>query len=279
MTDLPGPLIGTDIDLRDFPEFPLRFEQLFTSDTWIICNAEEKVAALRLWCKSWHQEPTGSLPRHDRLLANLAGYGEAVSAWAKVRENAMRGWIACADGRFYHPVVCSIALEKWEKKKKRRKDNEADRERKSRKRASVLPDINGNTASCPVDKPPLSTGQDIETSTASSGIPPENALKGSEEKGSKSSVPNGTGTAVPIVDSTKALFDAGIVVLANSGTTERHARSMIGKWRKDLADDEKLIGLFVTASKAHKVDALAWLEKSVKETLIRQKNPDGRAWV
>lgn len=144
----PLPLIPPEIDLRDFPEFPLDFERLFASDTWIICNPEEKVAALRLWCKSWHQEPPGSLPKHDRLLANLAGYGEAVSAWLKVKDNAMRGWIECSDGRLYHPVVCDLSADKWEKKKRKRTENERDRARKRRKRDE-----------CPPDSASLSAGQ------------------------------------------------------------------------------------------------------------------------
>lgn len=192
---LPSPLVPAEVDLRDFYEFPLQFERLFASDTWIVCSPEEKIAALRLWCKSWHQEPAGSLPMNDRLLANLAGYGEAVSAWLKVKEHAMIGWTACSDGRFYHPVVGEIAVDKWAKKKRRRVDNERDRERKRRKRGVVHADTSSDKHGCPADTPPLSGGHAHNSHDLSAGIPPENALKGKgrEGKGSKKDPePNGS---------------------------------------------------------------------------------------
>jgi hypothetical protein len=115
MTD-PEPLVPPEVDLREFDFMPLYGGRLFSSDTWILCSHEERVAALRLWWASWHQESAGSLPDNLRLLADLAGYGVAVDAFAAVKQNAMRGWIRCADGRLYHPVVASIALECWAKK-------------------------------------------------------------------------------------------------------------------------------------------------------------------
>lgn len=131
---LPAPLIGAEVDLRDYYEFPLQFERLFGSDTWIACDAEEKVAALQLWCKSWHQEPAGSLPLNDKILSVLAGYGENVKAWVKVKDHILAGWVACTDGRLYHPVVCEIAQKKWLGKKRSRAETNASRARQQRKR-------------------------------------------------------------------------------------------------------------------------------------------------
>lgn len=175
---LPDPLIGQEVDLRDFKEFPLQFERLFASDTWISCSPEEKNAALRLWCKSWHQEPAGSLPTNDRLLANLAGYGEAVAAWIKVKTAALLGWILCNDNRLYHPVVCDIAAEKWTKKARKRVELHRDRERKARKRGACPAD----KTKIPPDKGGASGGHGQVSVGASGGSPPGNALKGSEEK-------------------------------------------------------------------------------------------------
>lgn len=110
MTD---PLVPPEVDLRDYDYIPLYGDRLFNSDTWTLCDADEKVAALRLWWRAWHEEPAGSLPDNDRLLADRAGYGVAVKAFLGVKENAMRGWIQCSDGRLYHPVVASIALDVW----------------------------------------------------------------------------------------------------------------------------------------------------------------------
>ena len=126
MSDLPAPLTPADCDLRDFAFMPLEVRRLLTSETWVLGTAEEKVAALCLWCEAWHQVPAASLPENERMLAHLSGAG---GGWRKVREHALRGWIKCSDGRLYHPVVAEKALESWAKK-------EAQRERSRRANAA-----------------------------------------------------------------------------------------------------------------------------------------------
>lgn len=126
MSDAPAPLTPPDCDLRDFAFMPLEVRRLLTSETWVLGTAEEKVAALSLWCEAWHQVPAASLPDNERMLAHLSGAG---SGWRKVREHALRGWVKCADGRLYHPVVAEKANESWAKK-------EAQRERSRRANAA-----------------------------------------------------------------------------------------------------------------------------------------------
>ncbi len=159
MTAVTEPLVPAEVDLRDYDYMPLYGKRLFESDTWLHCDDAEKLAALRLWWASWHQEPAGSLPDNDRVLCSLAGKGDVLKAWQAVKDNAMRGWIKCTDGRLYHPVVASIALEVWATKRKKQTENAADRERKRRK---------------PKGAPP-------ESADRSAGIPAENALKGKGE--------------------------------------------------------------------------------------------------
>lgn len=161
---LPAPLVPAEVDLRDFDYMPLYGERLFGSDTWAMCDADEKVAALNLWWSSWKEEPAGSLTDNDRVLAKAAGYGVAVKEFQKAKPNAMRGWIKCSDGRLYHPVVASIALEVWKTKKKKETENAADRERKRLKRLG----LSGGT----------SGGQDDNSGGQGDGIPAEIALKG-----------------------------------------------------------------------------------------------------
>lgn len=113
MQDRPDPLVPDGVDLRDFAFMPLEVRRLLTSETWVLGRPEEKVAALTLWCEAWHQVPAGSLPDNERMLAHLS---QAGAAWRKVREHAMRGWVLCSDGRWYHPVIAEKALESWSKK-------------------------------------------------------------------------------------------------------------------------------------------------------------------
>lgn len=168
MTD---PLVPPEVDLRDYDYIPLYGDRLFNSDTWALCDADEKVAALRLWWRAWHEEPAGSLPDNDRLLAERAGYGVAVKAFVAIKEKAMRGWIKCSDGRLYHPTVASIAIDVWQTKKKKKAENAADRERKRLKRL----------AGSPPDNPEIPP--DIQAENALKG-------KGSEDEGKGSSPPS-----------------------------------------------------------------------------------------
>ncbi len=66
-----------------------------------------------LWLKSFHQVPAASLPTDEASLAKLCGLGRDVKTWRKHSAAAMRGWVPCADGRLYHPVVAEVALEAW----------------------------------------------------------------------------------------------------------------------------------------------------------------------
>lgn len=113
MTDstLPSPLIASDVDLRKYDYIPLDFRRLFASDTWVLGSYEERVACIYLWCESWHQVPAGSLPNDDRMLAHLSQTGQR---WKRLRPHALRGWLLCSDGRFYHRVVVEKAVDAWQ---------------------------------------------------------------------------------------------------------------------------------------------------------------------
>lgn len=217
MSDLPEPLVSADVDLRDFDYIPLYGDRLFNSDTWALCDADEKVAALRLWWRAWHEEPAGSLPNNDRLLAERAGYGVAVKAFLAIKENAMRGWTLCSDGRLYHPVVASIALDVWRTKKKKKAENAADRERKRLKRLAGHP---AETEKCPEDKTEIPP--DIQS---------ENPLKGKgrDKEVSGTDVPDG-GAPSRASDPIKEIWDRGLAILG------KERRSLLGKYRQSYGD-------------------------------------------
>lgn len=105
-----APLVPADVDLRDFAFTPVEFDRLFKSETWLLSNDAEKVAAITLWGRAWSQVPAGSLPNDDRLLAHLSGTGPR---WKRLKPMALRNWRQATDGRLYHPVVCEKVLEAW----------------------------------------------------------------------------------------------------------------------------------------------------------------------
>lgn len=105
------PLTPAQCDLRGLPYMPLDCARLLESDTYALTTGEEFKAALTLWCRSWSQIPAASIPNADRILAKWAGV--SLNEWRMVREQALRGWISCSDGRLYHPIVAEKALTAW----------------------------------------------------------------------------------------------------------------------------------------------------------------------
>lgn len=133
MTDqLPDPLTPPDCDLRAFRDMPLDVQRLRDSDL-MLESPEAILAALHLWMAAWHQVPAASLPDDDRSLARYAGYGRSTRAWEEVRDAALRGWIVCADGRLYHPVLAQKANSAWRKRLEHEFVRARDRHRKAEK--------------------------------------------------------------------------------------------------------------------------------------------------
>jgi hypothetical protein len=114
---------------------PLDVVRLRDSDLTVLASGDAFRAAVLLWCASWHQVPAASLPTDDRLLASLAGYGRDMKGWSQVREDALRGFVECSDGRLYHPVVAEKALEACEyRKAQKERTRKATDARRSGKR-------------------------------------------------------------------------------------------------------------------------------------------------
>ena len=110
------PIVAADVDLRDFAFMPLDVVRLRDSDLAAIASGDGFRAAVLLWCAAWHQVPAASLPKDDRALAHLAGYGRNPSGWRKIKSDAMRGFVECDDGRLYHATIAEKANEAWQRK-------------------------------------------------------------------------------------------------------------------------------------------------------------------
>jgi uncharacterized protein YdaU (DUF1376 family) len=129
-----APLTSPDCDLRGLPFMPMDVVRLLDSDLFALATGEEFKAALALWCKAWLQVPAASLPDDDRVLAHLSGAGVR---WKKIKPMALRGWIKCSDGRFYHPVVAEKAAEAW-------KHRQAQRDRANKRWGNAESKTSGN---------------------------------------------------------------------------------------------------------------------------------------
>lgn len=108
-----GVPIPPNVDIRSFDDMPLNVRAVRDSDTLAEVSDEGFKAAFQLWCAAWHQIPASSVPNNDEKLARLAGYGRDVKRWKKVRDEALRGFFLCSDGRLYHLYMCDKAWEAW----------------------------------------------------------------------------------------------------------------------------------------------------------------------
>lgn len=138
MSGFPEPLTTPDCDLRGLGFMALDVVRLLDSDLFALSTGEEFKAAVALWCKSWSQVPAASLPNDDRILAHLS----AAKQWKRVKQGAMRGWILCSDGRWYHPVVAEKAIEAMDRREEWQEanDNKKTRQQRWRERCKALGD-------------------------------------------------------------------------------------------------------------------------------------------
>lgn len=229
MNQLPNPLTAAECDLRDFAFMPLDVVRLRDSDIAALSTAEEFRAAVLLWCASWHQVPAASLPDDDRVLAQLAGYGRVVTEWRKVRTGALRGWVTCADGRLYHPVVAEKARDAWAAKHEQRYKTECARIKKHNQRHGtdiefptfeefLSPDYRDPV---PRDKRKVSPGTTGKRPPGQAGVVPttvprETASKGQGE-GEVNLKASGGGTAQAVGDDAPIAAAAFVEILRSSG--------------------------------------------------------------
>lgn len=103
------------------------------------------------------------------------------------------------------------------------------------------------------------------------GVNPPDKAQRPEARGH--SDPNGSGGQPP--DPLKALFDFGVSVLTAAKVPEQQARGMLGKWRKTLHDDGKLMALLVSAERNHAIEPLAYLQKSVATAEAKARHGSG----
>jgi hypothetical protein len=154
MSARPEPPVPAEVDLRDFAYMPLDVRRLLTSETWVLGRPEEKVAAINLWCEAWHQVPCGSLPDNERMLAHLSQVG---AGWKKLRDHAMRGWVLCSDGRWYHPVIVEKALESWAKKVAQRQRTQRATQARWKGKPDPTPPGGSSSPSPEHPRPPVPT--------------------------------------------------------------------------------------------------------------------------
>lgn len=169
MDNLPEPMVPEACDLRDFPFTPIFRARLFGSEFHARASDGGWRAGVTLWLKSWDQVPAGSLPDDDVSLCRLAELGRDRRAWAKVKDEALHGWVKCADGRLYHPVVAEGVTEAWARKIAQRERTAAARAAREAKRKEEAARVSGgsNTGS---DNAPCDATTDTATTSVTDAV-------------------------------------------------------------------------------------------------------------
>lgn len=242
------PLTPPDCDLTDFAFMPLDVARLRDSELASNETPEACWAAVLLWSASWHQIPAASIPHDDKWIAKQAGYaqrGKIDKAWSDVRPGALRGWVACNDGRLYHPVVAEKALEAWKSKTEQRYRTEVARVKKHNQRhgtSHTTPEFSewvslgrpaGHHLSVPGD-----TGQKPEDSNGDrpSKGQGEGQGQGQGDSYSVTDVTGGDAAKSPEQLTKEELWTAGKSLLSQAGIPPRQCGSFVGKLVKDYGD-------------------------------------------
>lgn len=247
MTSDTAPLTPPDADLQDFPFMPLHVARLRDSDLAAEGHPEGCWYAVLLWAASWHQEPAGSLPDNEAVLARLCGLGRDLRTFRKRRDDALRGFVRCSDGRLYHPVVAEAVMSAWRGKVEQRHRAECARIKKANQRNSTdLPSPSFDqflSDNFPASVPYLSPG-------TAPNVPRDEGSKRKgegegERKGDSSSDAEASGAAPPppAADPAKVMFDSGIKLLGEAGVAEGSARSMLGRWKNTYGPEAVIVAL------------------------------------
>jgi hypothetical protein len=129
----PPPLIAKESYLGDKCNWmPLDTNRLARSMFMRIANNEQLGAAFRLWLLAWGEKPAGSLPNDDRWLSDAAKIDR--QRWSSEASVVLHGFIACNDGRLYHPVICEIAKKRFDQLQGRQRGAALSRKRQLAKR-------------------------------------------------------------------------------------------------------------------------------------------------
>jgi hypothetical protein len=115
----PEPFVPPEADLNGYEYMPLYGERLFNSDFNLTVSDRVFRITLRMWWKAWLQVPAASLPSEETSLCKLAGL-DSLAAWRKVRDEAMRNFVLCSDGRYYHSFLAPLACAAWTERVKYR---------------------------------------------------------------------------------------------------------------------------------------------------------------
>lgn len=135
MSDLPAPMVPEDCDLSGMDSMMLDVGRLRKSRLALVAKRRPELGwiSVLLWGAAWNETPAASIENDDDVLADRAMLSP--ERWADLKEDALKPWILCSNGRWYHPVVAEKANELWAGRLRKRHEMENGRAVKAWKAA------------------------------------------------------------------------------------------------------------------------------------------------
>lgn len=117
-----APLLPPEVNVSSLPYMPLYIARLTGSKAWLVCKRKPELTRplLCLWMRAWQERPAGSIENDDDVMAHACEL--EFDKFQDLRDDLLRGWKLCSDGRYYNQALCEFALIAWEtvlKNKKR----------------------------------------------------------------------------------------------------------------------------------------------------------------
>lgn len=103
--------------------FPAYVPRFLASDTILRMSTEAVGAYFFLLLRAWHQEPPGTVPDDDSVLASWARL--SLSRWKRVREDVLRAFVKGEDGRWHQLTMKTIAAKSYSLMEQRRQAGKA----------------------------------------------------------------------------------------------------------------------------------------------------------
>lgn len=138
-TELPEYPLPSGTRLEAHSYFKFHYDRWLNSDFYTRATQRNEWAVLAiaqaLWCKSRYQNPVGTLPNDDGLLAGLLGMSvETWQGWSRRDLSPLYGWHLCqipgtGEIRLMHDVVAEVVLDAIESRDKNADRAAAERER------------------------------------------------------------------------------------------------------------------------------------------------------
>lgn len=219
--------------MAEFPALPL-WTDAYLGDTTHLTTIEHG-AYLLLLMTSWRTNDC-ALPDDDRLLARYARLN--AQQWKRMRP-ILEPFFTITGGVWRQGRLTDERAAVKQHREKQSEKGKAGAAAKALKR------------------------QAREEAAAKSGLAPAEAQvkpDASSHLHTQSSEDKSSGGKPPSDDPVKELFDVGVAILTASGTPEKQARSLIGKWRKGH-DDAKVLQGLLDCRAASISEPVEWLTK------------------